>query len=227
VKKRILVVEDDEALASVLCHNLEHEGFEVKHVANGTPALSVARAFAPDLVLLDLLLPGVPGLDLCASWQTEGRFPVIIITARDRKEDKLRGLKAGADDYLTKPFDLDELLARVHIVLRRRRPAVLQRLKLGDIVIDFTRFTARRGHRSLNLTRREFDILRYLAGRGSTVIVYRDELLRNVWGVTHEPFSRAVDRAIARLRTKIESDPHRPSFIHTAHGDGYYLTADL
>jgi DNA-binding response OmpR family regulator len=147
-----------------------------------------------------------------------------MITARDRKDDKLRGLKLGADDYITKPFDLDELLARVHAVLRRSRPTV-ERLILGMTVIDLANFSARHGNRPLDLTRREFEILRYLAQRANTV-VHRDELLRHVWGFQEEPFTRAVDRAIARLRQKIEANPHRPSYIHTAHGDGYYLTPE-
>jgi two-component system response regulator VicR len=222
--KRILIVEDDEALADVLCHNLEHEGFEVRHVPDGAIALSTAKAFSPDLVLLDVVLPGVDGVDLCASWRQEGRFPIIMVTARDRKEDKLHGLRMAADDYVTKPFDLDELIARVHAVLRRGRPDV-ERLTLGTTNVDFVHFTARHRGRSLDLTRREFEILRYLAKRPNTV-VYRDELLRHVWGFQQEPFTRCVDRAIARLRKKIELDPHHPLFIHTAHGDGYYLTPD-
>ena len=224
MKKRLLVVEDDEQLADVLCHNLEHEGFEVRRVADGESALSTARRFVPDLVLLDLMVPGVNGLDLCAEWRQGHRFPIIMVTARTSKEDKLLGLRLGADDYITKPFDLDELLARIHAVLRRIRPDV-ERLALGGTTIDFTSYTAQHAGRSLDLTRREFEILRYLAQRPNTV-VYRNELLRYVWGYQDEPFTRSVDRAIARLRQKIEPDPHRPSFIHTAHGDGYYLTLD-
>jgi DNA-binding response OmpR family regulator len=224
VKKRLLVVEDDEALADILCHNLEHEGFDVLRVADGADALNTAKAFAPDLVLLDVMLPGISGLDLCAAWRREGRFPVVMVTARDGKDDKVAGLRTGADDYITKPFDLDELLARVHAVLRRARPSV-ERLRLGTTTIDFVTGTARHGGRSLELTRREFEILRYLAERPNTV-VHREELLRHVWGFQEEPLTRAVDRAIARLRRKIEPKPHRPSFIHTAHGDGYFLTPE-
>ena len=224
MKKRILIVEDDQALADILHHNLEHEGFEVRRVAEGSVALSAARTFAPDLVLLDVVLPGVDGMNLCAFWRQESRFPIIMLTARDRKGDKLHGLKVGADDYITKPFDLDELLARIHAVLRRSRPD-LERLTLGTTILDFVNFTAHQGGRSLELTRREFEILRYLGQRANTV-VYRDELLRHVWGFQEEPFTRSVDRAIARLRKKIELNPQHPSIIRTAHGDGYYLTLE-
>jgi DNA-binding response OmpR family regulator len=222
VKKRVLVVEDDEGLADIMCHNLEHDGFEVRRVADGASALKTAKAFAPDLVLLDLMLPHVSGLDLCAAWRDQGNCQIIMVTARNRKDDKLLGLKTGADDYITKPFDLDELMARVHAVLRRGRP-VIHHLTLGSVTIDFSNLTAYRGEEEIELTRRDFEILRYLAQRPN-VVVYRDELLRDVWGFHDEPFTRSVDTAIARLRKKLEIDPHHPVYIHTAHGDGYYLT---
>jgi DNA-binding response OmpR family regulator len=226
LKKRILLVEDDELLADILCHNLEQEGFDVRRVADGELALNAARTFSPDLALLDLMLPGRSGFDLCAAWRQEGRFPIIVVTARDQKEDKIRGLRTGADDYITKPFDLDELLARIHAVLRRRRGEV-EHLTLGAIAIDFVNCTAitTRGRRPIGLTSREFDILKYLAERAHTV-VHRDELLKYVWGFQGDPLTRSVDRAIARLRMKIEPQPHRPIFIHTAHGNGYFLTPE-
>ena len=216
MKKRVLVVEDDEALADIVCHNLEHEGFEVSRIADGSLALTTAKIFAPDLVLLD-------GLDLCASWRDQGNCQIIMVTARNRQGDKLLGLKMGADDYITKPFDLDELIARVHAVLRRGRP-VIERVTLGPVTIDFADLTARRGDKHLHLTRREFEILRYLAQRPN-VVVHRDDLLKYVWGFNNEEsFTRSVDTAMVRLRKKIEADPHHPLYIHTAHGDGYYLS---
>jgi DNA-binding response OmpR family regulator len=222
MSKRVLVVEDDEILAQVLSHNLSHEGFEVRCVNNGTQALAEAKAFAPDVALLDVTLPGTNGIDLCRAWSRERRFSIILVTAKDRKDDELRGFRAGADDYVTKPFDLDTLLARIHAVLRRARPNA-ERLVLGDIVIDFATFTARQHGNGFDLTHKEFEILRYLAERANTV-VHRDDLLRAVWGYPEDPFTRSVDKAIARLRKKIEPDPRHPTFIHTAHGDGYSLS---
>jgi two-component system, OmpR family, response regulator VicR len=221
-KKRVLIVEDDEVLAQVVAHNLVHEHFDVRCVTNGTDALREAKAFVPDVALLDLTLPGSSGLELCRIWSRERRFPIIMMTARDRKDDELAGFGAGADDYITKPFDLERLLARVHAVLRRARPSA-GFLTLGRITIDFAGLTAMDGDQPIELSHREFEILRYLAERPNTV-VHRNELLRAVWGYHDEPITRSVDKAILRLRKKIERDPHHPAFIHTAHGDGYRLT---
>ena len=221
--KRILIVEDDVVLARVLRDNLVYEGFKVETVADGGVAVRAAREFAPDLVLLDIVLPGKSGLELCRLWEREElRVPVILLTARALREDKLIGLKAGADDYVTKPFDLEELIARIHAVLRRGRPAV-DRLQLGRITIDFTVRQAWDGPAAIDLTYREFLLLHYFAERADTV-VHRDELLREVWGYSEQLYTRAVDHAIVRLRRKIESDPHHPQFIRTVHGDGYSLT---
>jgi DNA-binding response OmpR family regulator len=223
MKKRILIVEDDAALARVLRDNLVFEGYQVESVADGSLAINVARTFAPDLVVLDITLPGKSGLELCQIWREGLRIPVILLTARAQKEDKLRGLKMGADDYVTKPFDLEELLARIHAVLRRARPTI-DRLDLGAVRIDFVGLQAWNGKTAIELTYREFSLLRYLAERSDS-IVHRDELLHEVWGFPESPNTRAVDHAIARLRRKIEPDPHHPQFIHTVHGDGYSLTS--
>lgn len=220
--RRILVVEDDAALSRILRDNLVVEGYQVTCVADGTQAITAAREVAPDLVILDGMLPGTDGFDLCRMWSQTGQFPIIMLTARGQKADKLKGLALGADDYVTKPFDLEELLARVHAVLRRTRPTV-EELTLGPVVIDFKAFQAWRDKQPLDLTHREFELLRYLAERAEA-IVHRGELLREVWGFPDTPHTRAVDHAIARLRKKIETDPHRPRFIHTVHGDGYSLT---
>jgi DNA-binding response OmpR family regulator len=147
-----------------------------------------------------------------------------MLTARVQKADKLRGLELGADDYITKPFDLDEFLARVKAVLRRTRPSGDQ-LTLGSLTIDFVSRTARRGKTEAYLTQREFELLHYLAARPNRV-VHRDELLRQVWGMSESLLTRCVDNAVARLRKKIEPDVERPRFIHTVHGDGYALTPD-
>jgi DNA-binding response OmpR family regulator len=224
MKQRVLVVEDDPVLTRVLSDNLAFEGFEVRAVSDGNRALGVAKEFAPDLILLDMNLPGRSGLELCEVWRRGSRTPIIVLTANGQKSDKIRGLQLGADDYVTKPFDLEELLARVHAVLRRSRPEV-ERLVLGTVVIDFARLKAWHGSQGIELTHRDFELLRYLAKRPNS-IVRRDELLRVIWGYPDTANTRAVDHAIARLRKKIEVTPHEPRFIHTVHGDGYYLAAD-
>src|SRR5689334_10813738 len=212
MKKRVLVVEDDPVLTRVLNDNLSFEGFEVQCVSDGNLATSVAKTFAPDLVLLDVNLPGKSGFDLVEGWRDNLRTSIIFLTAKGQKSDKLRGLKVGADDYVTKPFDLEELMARVHAVLRRARPSI-DHLTLGPVTINFVARKAWRGGTEIDLTHRDLELLRYLAERPNS-IVYREELLRAVWGYADAPLTRAVDHAIARLRKKIEADPHRPRFIH-------------
>lgn len=219
--KRILVVEDDAPLARVVTDNLAFEGYEVECASDGPEAIDKARSFSPDLILLDLMLPTSDGFELFGLLRQGGPTPIIVISARSRKTDKLRGLDLGADDYVTKPFDLDELLARVHAVLRRSSPAV-EVLVLGDVTIGFRERTATRSGTPLDMTHREFELLRYLAERRNRV-VYRAELLREVWGYSDQPFTRCVDHAVARLRKKIESDPGSPRFLQTVHGDGYRL----
>jgi two-component system, OmpR family, response regulator len=224
MKFRVLVVEDDASLQRVLCDNLIGEGFDVQSALDGAAAIAIAGTFDPDVVILDVMLPGSTGFDLCPVLRRGGHTPIIMLTVRDRREDKLRGLNLGADDYVTKPFDLDELIARIHAVLRRSRPTV-ERLALGSIVIDFRARRALNGSTSLVLTDREFEILQYLAVRQDRVVP-RSELLRYVWGYPTMPQTRSVDSAIARLRRKIEVTSHHPRFIHTVHGDGYRLTPE-
>lgn len=224
MSERILVVEDDPTLRRVLRDNLVFEGYRVDAVADGTAALSHARSAAPDLVLLDLTLPDWDGLDLCTALRQGSKVPIIMLTARGQKADKLKGLKLGADDYITKPFDLQELLARIAAVLRRSHPAV-ERFRIGRLVIDFRTQRATSGSTPVRLTHREFELLRYLADRREKV-VHRDELLKEVWGyLDTNVTTRSVDHAIVRLRKKIEPDPHHPEFIRTVHGDGYSLSA--
>ena len=224
VSERILIVEDDPTLRRVLRDNLIFEGYRVDAVADGKSAINYVRTSAPDLVVLDLTLPDFDGLDLCPVLRQSGKVPIIILSARGQKADKLKGLKLGADDYITKPFDLQELLARISAVLRRAHPA-LERLLIGKLVIDFRSQRARCDQAPVHLTHREFELLRYLAERREKV-VHREELLREVWGyVDTNVTTRSVDHAIVRLRKKIEPDPHHPEFIRTVHGDGYCLSA--
>jgi DNA-binding response OmpR family regulator len=220
-KTRVLVVEDDEVTSRVLYDNLTFEGFHVLQATTGAAALKMAEATPPDVVLLDVTLPDMSGFDLCSPLRRGGATPIIFLTARGQKVDKLRGLNLGADDYVTKPFDLEELLLRVHAILRRSRITV-ERLTLGNIVIDFRQQQATRGHDRIHLTQREYDVLQYLAERQGRVVT-RDDLLREIWGYLDRPITRSVDFAVARLRKKIEPDPHHPRFLRSAHGDGYCL----
>ena len=220
---RVLVVEDDPTLRLVIHDNLGSEGYDVDVAADGACAIRQTRAATPDLIVLDLTLPDCDGLDLLPILRLGGQIPIIILTARTQQVEKLSGLRLGADDYITKPFDMEELLARIRAVLRRARPSV-SRIRLGAVTIDFLNKRASRGKRSIPFSYREFELLRYLAERRDTV-VHRDELLRAVWGYLDPTVvTRTVDFAIARIRRKVEVDRHRPKFIRTAHGDGYCLS---
>jgi DNA-binding response OmpR family regulator len=222
MKKRILVIEDDPALGRILVDNLTYEGFDVACVTSGAAALNEVKASRPNLVILDVMLPDTDGFELCGVLRQSGRLPIVMLTARGQKADKLRGLNLGADDYITKPFDLEELLARARAVLRRTGPSV-ERLVLGSVTIDFVAQQATNNNRAFHLTYREFEVLRFLAERQDR-LVSRNELLREVWGYLDAPPTRSVDHAIARIRKKIEIDASHPRFIHTVHGDGYRLT---
>ena len=220
---RILVVEDDPTLRLVLRDNLQSEGYEVDVAADGAGAVTQARTAIPDLIVLDLTLPDYDGFELLPILRALGQVPIIVLTARVQRDEKLKGLALGADDYITKPFDPAEFLARIRAVLRRARPKV-GRIRLGSVAIDFLRKQASRGGRSVALTHREFELLSYLADRRD-VVVHRNELLRAVWGyLDSDIVTRTVDFAIARVRRKIEEDPKHPQFIRTAHGDGYCLS---
>lgn len=221
---RVLVVEDDRLLAKVLTDNLTLDGFEVARAGDAHSAVKLARDFVPDLVILDVMLPDRSGFDIFDSLNQDGRTPVIFLTARGQTADKLRGLNLGGDDYITKPFDLQEFLARVHAVLRRARTNI-EHVLLGTVSIDFASQTASKGRLPLHLTHQELTLLRYLAARAGRV-VHRSELLRAVWGYPDEPNTRSVDHAVARLRKKIEPDPDEPRYIRTVHGNGYSLTPD-
>jgi two-component system response regulator VicR len=222
MKQQILVVEDDAPLAQVLRDNFLFEGYGVDIASDGAEALAKIRAQPPDLVLLDLMIPTLDGFEVCRQLGlTEPRTPIVILTARGQAEDKIRGLQLGADDYVTKPFVLEELMARIHAVLRRARPG-LGRVELGDVTVDFVQQRAWREGQAITLTMREFELLQYLVERAGTVAT-REELLHSVWGYQETTLTRTVDNFIARLRRKIESDPHHPRHIRTAHGGGYCL----
>lgn len=222
MKKRILIAEDDPSVLRLLRDNLASEGFAIDCVSTGMQAIEHVRSARPDLVLLDIMIPDLNGFDVCRALSAErDRVPIIIITARTQQQDKVLGLRLGADDYVTKPFSLDELLARIHAVLRRSQRTI-PTLLLGDVTIDFGRMHASRNGAPLALTPREFAVLQYLAEH-SGQLVTRAELLRVVWGYHDVPLTRTVDNFVARLRRKIEPDPHHPQRLRTVHGDGYCL----
>ena len=224
MRPKILIVEDDLSLAQVLRDNLMVDGFDVDWATHPDAALSLYRSSVPDLVLLDVMLPDVGGFELGRVLRHGGKTPIIILSARGEKADKLEGLRLGADDYVTKPFDIEELVARIHTVLRRVKPLV-GAIQLGSVTIDFVRSGATGPEGDLRLTHREFEILRVLAERHSRV-VFRDELFKEIWGFVDSTTTRSVDRAVSRLRQKIEADPRNPRFLRTVHGDGYILTVD-
>lgn len=223
---RILIVEDDAAIASVLRDNLVFEGFDVDCVDDGRDVIAKVNVFLPHLILLDLALPGDDGFEVCrAVTQLLDPPSIIMLTARGLHEDKLRGLRLGADDYVTKPFKFDELLARVQAVLRRAHPPADQLVLTEGTIVDFRRHCVTRDHAEVDLTDREFDLLRCFAERvGRTVT--RAELLRVVWGYQDMPLTRLVDNTIVRLRRKIEKDPQQPRIIRTVQGEGYCFRPD-
>jgi len=221
--KRVLVVEDDPAMARLLIDNLVYDGFIVEHASTAEKAAKTLERFKPELVLLDIMLPEADGFSFCRTVAARRERPLIIIlSARSSKDDKVRGLDLGADDYVTKPFSFVELLARMRAVMRRRDLPV-DALPLGDVVVDFRARRATRRGEDINLSQREIEVLQYLAERPGRLVT-RDDLLHEVWGYRDAPLTRSVDISIARLRRKIEPDPHRTRFIRTMHGDGYCLT---
>jgi DNA-binding response OmpR family regulator len=222
---KILIVEDDEPIAQGLRDNLEFEHYEVAIATDGQTALSMIRDQHPDLILLDIRLPRLSGYEVCQKLRAGGnRTPILMLTARGEEEDRVLGLDLGADDYITKPFSVRELLARVRAQLRRSSPApdLPEEMKCGEITIDFRRYEARRGEQAVELTRKEYGVLRLLAAREGAVVT-RDELLETVWGYDAPQTTRTVDNHIATLRAKLEPDPANPRFLHTVHGVGYKL----
>jgi two-component system alkaline phosphatase synthesis response regulator PhoP len=221
--QKILVVEDEPGIVLGLRDNLEYEGFEVRAAADGEEALRCALEERPDLILLDLMLPKLSGLDVCRRLRRQGvETPVIMLTARGQEIDKVLGLEIGADDYVTKPFSVRELLARVRAQLRRaeKRPATEDVCRFGSIELNFRKHQAWRNGQPFELSPREFALLKYfLQHRGETIT--RDQLLDEVWGYDNFPLTRTVDNHIARLRQKIEENPAEPQYIITVHRVGY------
>ena len=223
--KRVLVVEDDAAILRGLTDNLEAESYVVLTAKDGEAGYAILEKEEPDLVILDLMLPKLSGYEICQRARSEGMtVPILMLTAKGTESDRVLGLDLGADDYVTKPFSVRELLARVRALLRRGQSAdaVPDKLEFDDVVVDFKSFEARKGGEVIKLTRKEFGTLRFLAGRRGEV-VRRDELLREVWNYKRYPTTRTVDNHVASLRSKIEKDPSDPRHLLTVHGVGYKL----
>jgi DNA-binding response OmpR family regulator len=220
---RILIVEDEPDLARGLEINLRQEGYDVLKARTGDEGLKLALEQQPDLILLDVMLPGMSGFDVCRNVRAKGcDMPIIMLTAKAEEIDRVVGLELGADDYVTKPFSLRELIARVRVRLRRipQRSDSLSVYRMGDVELDFDKCRATRNGRALDLTGKEFDILKLLIRhRGETVT--RERLLNEVWGYESYPTTRTVDNHILRLRQKLETDPANPSFILSVYGEGY------
>jgi len=223
---KILVIEDEPDMQFVLADNLQAEGYEVGTAASGREGLRMLLGGGYDLVLLDLMLPDVGGFEVCKSIRAEDpRIPVIILTAKGEEIDKVVGLELGANDYVTKPFGMRELLARVKAALRCASQGLAEPLRecaIGDALVDFTRCEIVRGAASEKLTRYECDLLQFLAAHRGRV-VSRQRIMEDVWGRRDDPSSRAVDNYVSRVRTKIEPDPSRPRHLLTVHGAGYKL----
>jgi DNA-binding response OmpR family regulator len=221
---RVLVVEDDREIAEVLQRSLRIEGYEVRCARDGKGALADARGFSPDLVILDLGLPGgMDGMDVAKELRSQGDTPILILTARDAVESRVEGLDSGADDYLIKPFERQELLARMRALLRRRPPRGTTVLRVGDLELNPDTHEVNRGERAIELTQREFELLEYLM-RNERLVISRQRLLDEVWG--YEPFSttNTIEVFISNVRRKLEAEGE-PRLLHTIRGAGYVLRA--
>jgi DNA-binding response OmpR family regulator len=221
--KRILIIEDDTELLLGLRDNLEVEGYQVQAATDGLAGVEAAVSSEHDLIILDIMLPFMSGFDVCRALRARGIFtPLLALTARGHDADKVLGFELGVDDYVTKPFSIHELLARIRALLRRANPlpATGQTFSFGDVIVHFARQEARKHGERVILSALEFEVLRYLISRRGQV-VSREQLLGDVWGYKSFPTTRSVDNLMARLRQKLEATPHNPAHILTVHGTGY------
>ena len=220
---RVLVVEDDDEIAQTLQRSLRMEGYEVRIASDGVAALDDAHAFLPDLVVLDLGLPRLDGIDVAKTLREQDDVPILMLTARDALEARVEGLDAGADDYLVKPFERQELLARLRALLRRRPPHGAAPLVVGDLQLNPDTHEVERDERRIELTQREFELLEYLM-RNERIVISRQRLLDEVWG--YDPFSttNTIEVFVSNLRRKLEAGGE-PRLLHTIRGAGYVLRA--
>lgn len=221
--KHILVIEDERQIARFLELELRHAGYSVSVEGDGALGLQSARRDRPDLVLLDLMLPGMDGFEVCSKLREFSLVPILMLTAKDATEDKVSGLDCGADDYITKPFEMEELLARIRAAFRRKESGgdTLQILTISDLSLDAARRTVRRGDSDIALTKREFDLLEYLL-RNSGLVLTREQILNAVWGMEYGGDANVVDVYIRYLRSKLD-EPFPIKLIHTVRGVGYTL----
>ncbi len=227
MKEKILIIEDEEDLVKGLNLNLRGEGYEVEWACDGRDGLLKAQELAPDLIILDIMLPKINGLEVCRELRRKSvGIPIIMLTAKGEEIDKVVGLEVGADDYLTKPFSIRELLARIKALLRRanrEEKSLPMVYRFGDVEIDFAHFKVRRKGQEFELTSLEVDILKYLISHQGKVVT-REALLDKVWGYDKFPTTRTIDNHILKLRKKIEDDPSRPRHIFSVYGEGYRFT---
>jgi DNA-binding response OmpR family regulator len=222
--KTILIIEDEAALVAALSYNLRREGYDVTSAGDGAEGLRLARSGRPALVILDLMLPGMDGIDVCRRLRSQSTVPILMLTAKSDEVDKVVGLEVGADDYMTKPFSVRELLARVRALLRRvemeREAAPPDVIELADLRLDMRGRQASKGGRELALKPKEFDLVAFLA-RHPRQVFSREQLLDEVWGFEFAGASRTVDVHVRWLRQKIEDDPSQPVHLLTVRGSGY------
>ena len=229
--KRILIIEDDMSILKGLKDVLMFKSYEILTATDGESGYEMAVEKSPDLIVLDIMLPKMDGFTLCKKLRDQGNItPVLMLTARGEEPDKVQGLDIGADDYVTKPFSLPELLARIRALLRRGMEKELEKkppdsIQLGKVFLDFKKYEAHKEGKPLSLTPKEFGVLRCLAARAGDVVT-RDDLLDSVWGYEKFPTTRTVDNHLAQLRSKIEENPSEPRYLITVHGVGYKLVWD-
>lgn len=222
----IAVIEDEPSVRSGLTLNLELEGYKVVSAADGEEGVNVVQQHQPELIILDVMMPKKDGFQVCRELRDSGvSTPIILLTAKSKEVDKVLGLDLGADDYLAKPFGMQELIARVKALLRRTQPTQeVDRIAFHDVVVDFKAYKAERNKQPIELSAREYRLLRFLVAKQGSVVT-RDELLDQVWGYNSYPSTRTVDNHIAKLRQKIEPNADEPTHILTVHGVGYKFVA--